>query len=175
MQFTTHLSKFTEVNASVYGLHLPVPLAIAEQFIDGDQKRVKCTINNSKTISSGLMPFRDYWYILINQTLKKELGLEIGDEVHVSLEKDTSQYGMDMPEELRTCLDQDPLADTYFHKLTPGKQRNLIYIVSKVKSVDSRINKALAIIEHLTEQSGKLNFKLLNEKIKEYNQRGKLR
>ncbi|MBE62878.1 MAG: hypothetical protein CMB89_11005, partial [Flammeovirgaceae bacterium] len=71
--------------------------------------------------------------------------------------------------------DQDKLASEFFHDLTPGKQRNLIYIISKVKNTDSRINKALAIIDHLTERNGKLDFKLLNEKIKEYNQRGKLK
>lgn len=175
MRFKTTLQKFTDSHSSVYKLHFPVPFEVAEKFIEGEQRRVKCSINDLATINCGLMPFQDYWYILVNQNLQKELNLELGDEVDISLEKDQSKYGMDMPEELMALLDQDPLADQFFHHLTPGKQRNLIYIVSKVKNTDSRINKALAIIDHLVEQGGKLDFKLLNVKIKEYNQRGKLK
>ena len=93
----------------------------------------------------------------------------------VLMSLEASKYGVDMPEELQAALDQDPLAMEFFDLLTPGKQRNLIYLVNKVKNTNSRINKALAIIDHLTEMQGKLDFKLLNEKIKEYNQRGKLK
>ena len=121
------------------------------------------------------MPFKEYWYILVNQELQKKLQLEIGDSVTLDLARDESKYGMEMPVEFETILNQDKLASEYFHLLTPGKQRNLIYIVSKVKNTDSRINKALAIIDHLLETSGKLDFKQLNVRIKEYNQRGKLK
>lgn len=164
-----------EANSGVYGLHLPIKKEIASEFIDGSNRRVKCTINNQLTVTSGLMPFSDYWYIILNQEVQKKLGIEIGDEVEVHIEKDNSEYGMDMPEELRVLLDQDTTGNRYFHALTPGKQRNLIYIVNKVKSSDNRLNKALAIVDHLVEMNGQLNFKLLNSKIKEYNNRGKLK
>lgn len=174
MEFKTTLEKFTGKNASVYSLHFPVPKDMADGFIDGENRRVICTINGQKSIPSGLMPCEEYWFILVNQGLKKELGLEVGDQVSLKLEKDTSEYGMPMPEELMVLLDQDESGNEHFHKLTPGKQRNLIYIVNKVKNVDSRLHKALAIIDHLKEYSGKLDFKALNVKIKEYNQRSKL-
>ena len=87
MRFTTSLNKFTESNASVYALHFPVPLEIAEPFIDGENRRIKCTINNTHTISSGLMPFKEYWYILVNQSLQKELQIEVGDSVELLIEK----------------------------------------------------------------------------------------
>lgn len=174
MEFTTSLQKFTDKNASVYGLHFPVPKPIAQNFIAGENRRVICTVNQSFKLSSGLMPFQEYWYILVNQEVKKQLNLEIGDEVVIHLEKDRSEYGMPMPEELMVLLDQDELGHRYFHELTPGKQRNLIYLVNKVKNVDSRLNKALAIVDHLKEYEGKLDFKALHVKIKEYNQRNKM-
>jgi len=174
MEFKTTLSKFFGKDASVYELHLPVPKPIAEQFIRGENRRIICEINQTTSIRSGLMPHKDYWYILLNQAVIKKLGLAIGNTVTVKLSPDDSTYGMDMPEELMILLDQDPEGNEYFHQLTPGKQRNLIYIVSKVKSPESRLNKALAIVHHLKERNGKLDFKLLNEVIKDYNQRGKL-
>ena len=174
MEFNTTLSKFSGTDASVYELHLPVPKPIAEQFIRGENRRVICEINETTSLHSGLMPHKDYWYILINQSVIKKLGLEVGHSVSVKLTPDDSTYGMEMPEELMVLLDQDSQGYEYFHQLTPGKQRNLIYIVSKVKSSESRLNKALAIVHHLKDQNGKLDFKLLNQVIKNYNNRGKL-
>ena len=98
----------------------------------------------------------------------------MGDQVTITLEKDTSEYGMPMPESLMLLLDQDEEGSKYFHELTPGKQRSLIYIVSKVKNIDKQINKGLAILEHLREFKGQIEYKQLNEKIKSYNQRGSL-
>ncbi len=92
----------------------------------------------------------------------------------VKLSPDDSTYGMDMPEELMILLDQDPEGNEYFHQLTPVNNETSSTIVSKVKSPESRLNKALAIVHHLKERNGKLDFKLLNEVIKDYNQRGKL-
>ena len=78
---------------------------------------------------------------------------------------------MPMPEELQVMLDQEPAAAAVFDLLTSGKKRSLIYLVSKVKSVPSRINKALAIVEHLKTCGESLDFKALNELIKYYNHR----
>ena len=121
------------------------------------------------------MPIDNASYILVNQKVRTELNLSDGDKVLITLEKDTSEYGIPMPESFRVLLDQDEVGSQFFHSLTPGKQRSLIYIVGKVKNVDSQLNKGLAILDHLTEVKGKLDFKALNVKIKEYNQRSKMR
>jgi hypothetical protein len=67
-------------------------------------------------------------------------------------------------------LAQDEEGARYFYALTKGKQRSLVYVVGKVKNVDSQIAKGLAIMHHLKEAQGKLDFKRLGEVIKEYNQ-----
>ena len=175
MRFKTYLAKFSKSDSKVYSLHLPIPESVAKEIIEKKSKRVRCELNSQETITTGLMPSKKYWFLLINQDLQKKLQIQIGDEVDVEMTPEVSKYGVEMPEELQATLDQDTLAAEFFDLLTPGKQRNLIYLVSKVKNSNSRINKALAIIDHLTEMQGKLDFKLLNEKIKEYNQRGKLK
>ncbi|MFY0650561.1 MAG: YdeI/OmpD-associated family protein [Cyclobacteriaceae bacterium] len=169
MIIKTTLEKFPIEVSKVYRLHFPIPKAIAEHFIDGDNRRVKCSINGEVVVRSGLMPYQDYWYILCNQSKQKQLNLMVGQAIELELEKDASKYGMEMPEELEVMLDQEPEAFEFFEQLTPGKQRNLIYLVSKVKNTNSRINKALAIAAHLKEGKGQLDFKKLNELIKYYN------
>lgn len=176
MILKTTLEAFSKNTSKVYQLHFPLPKEKVEEFVgSNNNKRVICTINGKKQIRSGLMPFKDYWFILCSEQLKKELFLEEGVPVVLLLEKDESKYGMDMPEELAVLLDQEEEATAFFHKLTPGKQRNLIYIVYQVKNQDSRLNKALAIVNHLKQEKGKLDFKKLNELIKYYHQQNKMK
>lgn len=153
----------------VYGYHVPVPEHIIEQFSKYDDQRVLYVLNKEIKRPGGFMKCAQYHYLLLNKVTVKKLRLHPGSNVHVSVEKDTSEYGMPMPEEMQVVMDQDDTARGFFDQLTPGKQRNLIYVVSKIKNPDKRINKALAIMEHLNEVEGKLDFKMLNETIKKYN------
>ena len=75
-----------------------------------------------------------------------------------------------MPEEMAEVLESDPEGDELFHALTPGKQRNLLYIIGKVKSSELRIHKALVVVEHLKTQGGKINFSQLYDELKTYRQ-----
>lgn len=166
----TFESTIHEFKNDVYGYHIPVPDEINEYFQNNyEDKRVLYSINNSETRPGGIMKTLKYHYILLNRQFIKQNKLHRGQKVIVTVEKDESEYGMPMPEELQAVFDQDEFCKDYFDQLTPGKQRNLIYIVSKIKSPDKRINKALAIAEHLNEVEGKLDFKMLNETIKKYN------
>ncbi len=170
-QFTTTLQKF---DSNLWGYHLPVPSTIADKFIEGSDRRIICWINDEFRIQNALMPYSEGYFLLLNKDLVKKLNLSIGGEVILKLEKDRSEFGLSMPESFRTLLEQDTEGNRYFEKLTPGKKRNLIYIVGKVKNIDSQLNKGLAILDHLKAENGHLDFKKLNQLIKEYNQRSKL-
>ena len=169
------ISTVEDFSTELWRHHLTVPEEIARQFIEGDNRRVICTIMDKHKMNCALMAARDYWFILMNKTVRNNLGLNTGDKVKLHLEKDRSEYGMQMPDEMLAVMDQDEAGAQFFKALTMGKQRSLIYLVNKVKNTNSRINKALAIMDHLNETQGKLDFKALNVKIKEFNQRGKLR
>jgi len=170
--FTATLQKF---DPKLFGYHFPVPVEIAKSFIEGNNRRVICNINNHYRMQCALMPYSDGYFILINKDKVKMLGLSIHDEVNLSLEKDHSEYGHEVPESFQMLLDQDTEANAFFDQLTPGKKRSLIYLVGKVKNIDSQLNKGLAILDHLKMEQGTLDFKKLNQLIKEYNQRSKLK
>lgn len=172
IQFSTTLQKF---DSKLWGYHLPVPPAIADNFIKGNDRRVVCKINNSIQTRGALMPYSEGYFILINQDLVKKLHLSIGDKVNLKVEKDKSEFGLPMPDSFRALLDQDTESNAFFNQLTPGKKRNLIYLVGKVKNIDSQLNKGLAIMDHLKTEKGILDFKKLNHLIKAYNQRSKLK
>ena len=131
-----------------------------------------CTLNEQVTFPWALMGdgAGDY-FINTNQEIRKKLGLDIGSTIRYSLEKDKSTYGMPMPEELGEILDMDEDANRYFHALTLGKQRNLIFLVAKPKGSETRLRKAIVITEFLKDNNGKLDFKALNEAFKLANQK----
>lgn len=166
--FKSNLAKF---DSNLWQFHFPVPEEFVHKLIIENNKRVICTVNNSLRLRAAIMKSQDYFYILFNGENRKKLGLEEGDEIQICLEKDLSEYGFDMPEELSVLFEQDDEAYDYFMNLTIGKRRSLIYLVQKVKNTDSRLRKSLAIAHHLKEVRGKLDFKLLNETIKAFNRK----
>ncbi|MDO9553238.1 YdeI/OmpD-associated family protein [Rhodonellum sp.] len=168
--FSTSLQKF---DSNLWQYHFPVPDAIALRLIEGENKRIICKINDQVTFQAALMKSESYWFVLVNKKHREELNLMNDQIIKISLVKDLSEYGHEMPEEFQVLLDQDDEGNFYFRALTKGKQRSLVYLVSKLKTSNSRLIKALAIVHHLKEVKGKLDFKLLNEKIKLYNQQNR--
>ncbi|MBK9336086.1 MAG: DUF1905 domain-containing protein [Lewinellaceae bacterium] len=121
-----------------------------------------CTLNEKAEFQCALMPKGEgRYFININKKLRDTLGLKVGSPVRVALRKDDSEYGLPVPEELAVLLEQDDEGNQLFHALTPGKQRTLLYIVGSVKSSDLRLNRAIAVVEHLKTNAGKINFKVL--------------
>jgi len=173
MEKTSFKAVLENFDTKLWQYHFPVPENIAQKFIEKENRRIIGQIKNIR-FHAALMKSKDYWFILINQKLREQLGLQEGDCIIMEIEKDHSEFGHEMPAELQILLEQDDEGNQFFRSLTKGKQRSLVYIVTKVKNTNSRLNKALAIVDHLKEVQGKLDFRLLNEKIKYYNNLAKL-
>lgn len=169
MEFEGKIDNFH--NDNVYGHHLIVPEEVVEFFSKKKVKRFTCTLKNEHSFPCAFIPKGNgIYFIHINAEVRKICRLRIGSKVLVKLELDESKYGMPMPEEMSELLKIDDEANEYFHALTKGKQRSLLYITSKPKSSQLRINKAIVITEHLKRMNGKLDFKILNQDFKESNQ-----
>jgi len=162
VKFETELTKST--TGSGWHFLLVNKEIVAKFGFEGKFKRVICRINDGEGFQCALMPWGDLFYIIVNQ--KKRVGLTAGDLVNVVLEKDESKYGLPMPEEFREVLDQDPEGDRLFHELSDGKQRSLLYLLSKPKDIDVRIHQALVIVEHLKVNDGQIIGDRLHEELK---------
>lgn len=166
MEFSGELGKF---DFDHWHYHIPVPEEIAYQMMDGNHRRVLVWIKSEGPHHVALMKSKEYWYILVNQELRKKYGLDESNPFQVQIQRDHSEFGHEVPEELQVLLDQDEEGNGHFRSLTPGKQRSLIYIVTTVKNPESRMKKSLAILHHLKLAKGKLDFRQLNHWIKHYN------
>lgn len=165
----SYCSEIVECNHKLWPFQLPVPAVIAENFSINGIDRVVCKVKTLEWQCS-IIKEHEYFYIMLNQSRIKAFNLSVNEPLEVTLTEDTTKYGVDVPECLEACLNDTPQAREYFEVLTVGKIRSLIHIVAKVKSPSGQLSKARAIVHHLLEDEGNLDFKRLNVIIKEYNQ-----
>ncbi|MCC7245667.1 MAG: DUF1905 domain-containing protein [Saprospiraceae bacterium] len=147
----------------LWGFHLPVPDMVVQMFSNDNERRVVCTLNNDVTYQCALLPKGEGRYcIVVNKKIRDKMGLKAGSVVQVSIRKDESEFGLPMPEELAELLKQDEEGHKWFHNLTPGKLRTLLYIVGQPKTSEKRLQRAITIVEHLKRQQGEIDYKQLN-------------
>lgn len=166
----THVftSILEESNNKLWGAHFLVPDVVARIFIDGNARRVVCVLNENTKYQCALLPKGDGSFLItVNKKIRDQLGLKPGSKISVSLCKDESEYGLPMPEELAEVLAQDEVGSRLLHALTPGKIRTLLYIVANVKDPEKRIGRAIAVVEHLKRNGGKINYRQLNEELRD--------
>lgn len=120
-------------------------------------------INGTHTRRGAILKAQDYHYLLLNKNDLRAARLHEGIQATVDIWPDTSAYGMDMPRELEAALDANEGIWEIFSALSPGKKRYLLYWVSQVKSQDKRIQRAMAVAQHLLESLGQLDFKKIIE------------
>ncbi|NUN70140.1 MAG: DUF1905 domain-containing protein [Bacteroidetes bacterium] len=163
----TFTSRLELSDNKLWGAHFRIPKEAAKALTSGESKRVICTVMGTERYQSAIVFFRTgVPVVTINKTLRTKLNLEPGDSADITLEKDTSAYGLPMPEELNEVFRQDPEGKKIFHSLTPGKQRTLLYIIGKSKDPDKRIRLSLIILHHIKKNLGKVDYRALNDEMK---------
>ena len=166
MIFTGEIKRFDE-HPIFYASHIPIPKEVYEAMnAVCEQKRVICTINKQERFHAAMLPKGDEHYILLNKERFKKLNLSEGLKVEVDLEQDESTYGLAISEEMEEVLYSDPEGNELFQNLTLGKKRSLIHVINKIVNPQKKVEKSLIILDHLKNQKGKLDFKILNEDFK---------
>ena len=156
-------------NSDLWGHHVLVPMDVSAYIISKKVKRLICTINKNETFQCALMPKGDgRYFINLNKERRNRLKLREGEQVSVVLKEDDSKYGLPMPPEMDELMHLDPEGHQYFHSLTAGKQRSLLYIIGKPKKSETRLHKAWVVLEYLKSTRGRLDFKELNQAFKEH-------
>jgi len=141
--------------------YLLVPNEMVQALGGSFSIRLWCTANEQVKWQTGLVALGNGdAYISLNAQRLKQLKAKVGDEVNIALVKDESEYGLDLPEELKELLEQDSEGHQRFHQLAPGKQRFIIRFVTGVKSSNLRVDRAVTLIENLKRlTAGKESFK----------------
>lgn len=147
IQFDTTIRNFSGDMLTIYFV---VPEELVKTLTKDGANRFICTINGMYEHPCALHRSDDIGhYIYLSKRVRKELEVEPGDTLHCEIREDTSEYGMPMPEELSELFEIDPEGKRAFDTLTPGRQRGLIHYIGSAKRVDTRIQRALTIVDNL--------------------------
>lgn len=131
---------------------LLLPEKIIAPFLNKNLKRVKvkAAFEDKQIYFHGAIQKRNgKHYMMFGKRYQKALGIFPNDYFQLQFFEDDSKYGVDMPEEFDAVLVSDYDAYQIFEGLTPGKQRNLIYAITRYKSSQTRIDKSILICENL--------------------------
>lgn len=135
------------------GTHsIRIPMEIIVPFLENGHKRVqvKARFENREVVFYAAMQKRnEAYFVMFNKGNQKYLGVYPGDFFQMQFFEDTSEHGVDMPEELEAVLSTDLEAQEIFESFTDGKKRGIIYMIAGYKNSQTRIDKALFICENL--------------------------
>ena len=160
----------------LWGWYIPIDDLVVQNIKKLGWKRMVANIEDAQPLHCALVSLgKGVKGITLNKPFVKENGFLIDQELNLELREDQSKYGMPISEEFEAALESDFEAYEYFDKLTPGKQRNLIYFADSVKSSDIRIRRALVVMNHLKLHKGIIDFKELTNEMKDANNRETLR
>ena len=136
-----------------YGMHVvSIPEEVAQPFVSKGHKRVKVVASfQTKSIEfhAALQKREGVYYMIFGKNNQKALGIYPNDYFTMQLFEDTSKYGVEVPEEFEAVLCSDYDAHQIFEGLTNGKKRGIIYMISRYKTSQTRIDKSLLLCENL--------------------------
>jgi hypothetical protein len=165
IRFTSVLEKSTN---KLWGCHFSVPASIVKRLSGENSRRVVCMLNDIIEYQCAMLPHGNGTFVItVNKKIRDTLKSGFGDEVQVSIKKDESKYGLPLPEELKELFRQDKEGSKFFHALTKGKQRTLLYIIGKAKDPGKRVTQAMIIVRHLKANNGTINYRQLSGALKD--------
>ncbi len=130
------------------GAHVVLPVQSATVFGGRAWVPVRATFNGVPYQGSA-MPMGDGRFALgITKAIRTEAEVEIGDIVHVVVERDATERTVDVPDDLAAALLAAGLADR-FSALAYTHRREYVGWVTAAKRVETRVNrvaKAVAMI-----------------------------
>ncbi len=147
---TSFISQMIQNEGDYNYYYIPVPeeviLFLSLKYMDriivlfNDQNQIHCALHRN---SSGNA------VIYLGKYARVKAGILPEEKLKVSIKKDDSEYGMEMPLELEEVLSIDPEGLQAFQKLSPGRKRTALYFISKAKREETRIQRSILIVENI--------------------------
>ena len=138
---------------AISGTHnISIPDKMAVPFIEAGKSRVqvKATFEDrSISFHAALRKYQGHYVMMFSKSKQKELQLLPNDQFQLQLFEDTSTYGVEVPEEFEAVLSSDLEAFKIFESFTKGKQRGIIYMITRFKDSQRKIDKTLILCENL--------------------------
>jgi hypothetical protein len=114
------------------------------------QMRVFGTVNGVDYRSS-TMPYRGGFYLGVHKATREAAGVEVGDEVEVTVTRDDSPRVLVLPPDLEAALAAEPDLRERFDTLSFSRRRELVDPIAEAKKQETRERRIEAALARLRE------------------------
>lgn len=133
------------------GAAVEIPFAVREVYGTGGQVRVQATFDGHDYRGS-IAPMGGGVHILgIRKSIREAIGKDIGDEVGVTITRDTAPRTVDVPEELIRALEESPDAAERFESMSYTHRREYAEWVGSAKKQETRDRRASRAVGMIAE------------------------
>ena len=126
-----------------------VPADILEALGGKATKRVIVTIRGHALRLGLLLLEGGGRYLMLNKDVCRAVGIELGQELAISIEPDPNPDHVDLPDELAEALAAWPEAETAFNSYSGSHRRAMARLVDEAKQRETRIRRAVTLTERL--------------------------
>lgn len=142
--FTTTIFQAEGKNAT----GIKVPKEAVEALGKGKRPPVIVTMNDY-SYRSTVSNYGETFLLPFASEHRDASGLKAGDEVHVTLELDSSPRTVELPEDLAAALDEAGATEA-FHKSAPSARKEFVRQVESAKAQETRERRIAKIVEKLS-------------------------
>lgn len=100
-----------------------------------------------------LLPSKNGHYLVYNEFIKNAVGKQIGDTVHITLEKDTKERKYVVPPHIEKALQDNGVLEVYLKQPDYLKREQVNYI-EIAKKEETKISRLIKLIEQLESRKG---------------------
>ncbi|KAB2806826.1 hypothetical protein [Phaeocystidibacter luteus] len=126
-----------------------IPDEIAAEFKSKKIRRIQAWLKGNGPIHRALNVNNGQTFLYLSKATMKEIDLLAFEEVEVKLAEDTTTYQAPEPAEWMELMNQDEEIRHRFAAITDGKKRAILFAVSRPKSTEARLRKALSLADEL--------------------------
>ncbi len=133
----------------IEALSIDFPYDVQETYGVRGQVKVKVTYDGVPYRGSLAKMGHDCHFLIVRKDIRKQLGKNAGDIVHVTVQRDTEERVVELPPELADLFIQNPEAKVRYDKLSYTHRKEYVQWINEAKRPETRQNRLAKTIEML--------------------------
>ncbi|MFN0174266.1 MAG: YdeI/OmpD-associated family protein [Saprospiraceae bacterium] len=130
-------------------LSVNFPYDVQEVYGVRGQVKVKVTFDGVPYRGSLAKMGHHCHFLLVRKDIRKLIGKNAGDTVHVTVQRDTEERIVEVPAELAELFGQNPAAQAYYEKLSYTHRKEYVQWINEAKRPETRQKRLDRTIEML--------------------------
>lgn len=130
-------------------LSVDFPYDVFELYGVRGQVKVKVTYDGVPYRGSMVKMGGNCHWLLVRKDIREQIGKNPGDTVHVTVQRDTEERIVELPEELAALLAENPEAEIHYQGLSYTHRKEYVQWINEAKRPETRQNRLAKTIEML--------------------------